>query len=82
MVQSKDWEAPELTDSIEEMSLDRGTIGLHTPFGCPCEWKEYKALNVHEKVKIAYFKDNKGGHLNECKNISLGWQNSRLALPV
>lgn len=60
MVQSKDWEAPELTDPIEEMSLDGGMVRLRTPLGCPCEWKEYKALNVHERVKIAYFKDNEG----------------------
>ncbi|BAI90219.1 hypothetical protein NIES39_D08020 [Arthrospira platensis NIES-39] len=26
----------------------------------PCEWREYKGLNVHEQGGVAFFKDNQG----------------------
>ncbi len=60
MVQRKDWEAPELTELVEGMSLDGRMVRLRTQLGHPCEWKEYQALNVHDRGKIAYFKDNQG----------------------
>jgi hypothetical protein len=46
-VQREDWCEVEIAEPIQELSLDGGIIRLRTEEGQPCEWREYKALNVH-----------------------------------
>jgi hypothetical protein len=58
LVHRTNWEEPKLEKPNEEMSLDGGMIRVRTEKGKPCEWKEYKGLNIHEQAKVAYFKDN------------------------
>lgn len=60
LVQRQDWSELEIPEPIEEVSLDGGMIRLRTDEGQPCEWREYKALNVHEQGSVAFFKDNEG----------------------
>ena len=31
---------------------------LRTPLGQPCEWRDYKAVNLHEWGVAAFFRDN------------------------
>ncbi len=41
------------------MSLGGGLIRLRTPVSKPCQWREFKALNLAEHHQgIAGFKDN------------------------
>lgn len=58
LVHRTNWEEPKLEKPNEEMSLDGGMIRVRTEKGKPCEWKEYKGLNIHGQAKVAYFKDN------------------------
>lgn len=60
LVQRQEWPEVELTTPISEMSLDGGMIRLRTELGHPCEWREYKALAVHDQIGVAFFKDNEG----------------------
>lgn len=60
MVQGEDWCEVEITDPIEELSLDGGMVRLRTEEGQACEWREYKALNVHGQEGVAFFKNNQG----------------------
>lgn len=59
-VQREDWCEVEIDEPIEELSLDGGMVRLRTEAGQPGEWREYKALNVHERGGVAFFKDNQG----------------------
>jgi hypothetical protein len=58
MVHRQEWEEITLCEPIREISLDGGMVRLRTPNGEVSEWREYKALNVQDQVKVAYFKDN------------------------
>ena len=58
LTQRREWPEPELLEPIEELSLDGGMVRLRTPQGQACEWREYKALAVHEQINIAFYKEN------------------------
>ena len=45
-------------DSVEELSVDGGKIRLRTAKGRPCEWRDYKAIKLHQQVIAASFRDN------------------------
>lgn len=60
LVQREDWCDAEIAEPIEELSLDGGMIRLRSEEGQAGEWREYKALNVHEQGSVAFFKDNQG----------------------
>ncbi|AFY61918.1 hypothetical protein Syn6312_2852 [Synechococcus sp. PCC 6312] len=60
LVQRQAWPEVVLTRPIEEMSLDGGMIRLRTEAGTPCEWRDYKALAIHDQAGVAFFKDNEG----------------------
>ena len=51
---------PKITKKAEALSVDGGSVRLRTPLGEPSEWKNYKALKVHERVGVAFFQDNEG----------------------
>lgn len=58
MVHRQQWEEVKLCQPIEEMSLDGGMLRLRTQLGESSQWREYKALSVNDRVKVAYFKQN------------------------
>lgn len=58
MVNKQKWPEIEVSEEIEEMSLDGGMIRLRTPLKEASEWREYKAINVNNQLNLAFFKDN------------------------
>jgi hypothetical protein len=60
LVHRQTFELPEVTQPIEEMSLDGGKVRLRTPKGEACEWRDYKAVNLHKCSIGAFFQDNQG----------------------
>ncbi len=49
---------PQVIPTVEEISVDGGKVRLRTPLGQPCEWKDYKAVNLHDHKVGAFFQDN------------------------
>ena len=49
-----------ITKKAEALSVDGGSVRLRTPLGKKSEWKNYKALKVHERAGVAFFQDNEG----------------------
>lgn len=45
-----------LKDTASQM--DGGTVRLRTPLGQQSEWKNYKAVQVHEEIGMAFFQEN------------------------
>jgi len=39
----------------EELSVDGGTVRIRTPLGKESEWKQYKAIKIHERAGAALF---------------------------
>ena len=58
MVHRQTFELPKVAQEIEEMSIDGGKVRLRTPQGEPCQWRDYKAVNLHQQAKAAFFQDN------------------------
>ncbi|BAU44711.1 hypothetical protein O77CONTIG1_04556 [Leptolyngbya sp. O-77] len=52
------FELPQVEETVEEMSIDGGKVRLRTPEGEPSEWRDYKAVNLHESCVAAFFQDN------------------------
>lgn len=40
------------------MSIDGGKVRLRTAKGAPSEWRDYKAVNLHQCGVSAFFRDN------------------------
>lgn len=49
---------PQVSQPVVEMSVDGGKVRLRTPKGEPCQWRDYKAVNLHEQSVGAFFQDN------------------------
>mgnify|MGYP001794175132 CR=1 FL=1 len=47
-------------EAVEELSVDGGKIRLRTAKGKPCEWRDYKAIKLHQQVIAASIRDNQG----------------------
>lgn len=58
LVHRQIFELPQVEETIEEMSIDGGKVRLRTPQGQPSEWRDYKAVNLHESRVAAFFQDN------------------------
>jgi hypothetical protein len=43
---------------VEELSVDGGKARVRTPLGQPCEWKDYKAVQLVQSACTAKFQDN------------------------
>ena len=50
---------PKSTSIAQAVSVDGGSVRLRTPKGQKSEWKNYKAIFIHERVGMAFFQDNK-----------------------
>ena len=58
IVHRQTFELPQLKREVEEISIDGGKVRLRTPKGQPCQWRDYKAANLHESTIEAFFQDN------------------------
>ncbi len=65
LVHRQSFEEPVGTAIVEKMSLDGDKVRLRTPKGQACQWRDYKAVNLHEQRIAARFQDN-GGFI-ECQ---------------
>ncbi len=58
LVQRHEFTEVRVNQEIEELSVDGGKVRLRTPKGQGCEWRDYKAVNLHGQAVAAYFQDN------------------------
>ncbi len=49
---------PQARTRVETLSVDGGKVRLRTPQGQPSEWRDYKAITLHEQVCAAFFQEN------------------------
>ena len=49
---------PKIIKRAKSLSVDGGTVRLRTPPGKQSEWKNYKAVRVHDRIGMAFFQDN------------------------
>ncbi len=49
---------PKIVKRIQSLSVDGGTVRLRTPLGKQSEWKNYKAVKIHDQIGMAFFQDN------------------------
>jgi hypothetical protein len=58
MVHRQTFDLPEIEHPVEAMSLDGGKVRLRTPQGEACIWRDYKAVNLHNRGVEAFFREN------------------------
>ncbi len=58
LVNSYDLPEPKIVKRANSLSVDGGTVRLRTPRGKQSEWKNYKAVRVHDRIGMAFFRDN------------------------
>lgn len=58
MVHRQDFKLLKASTEVSEMSIDGGKVRLRTPQGQPCQWKDYKGVNLHNLGVEAFFQDN------------------------
>ena len=49
---------PKTSKRAKSISVDGGTVRLRTPRGKQSEWKNYKAVKVHDRIGMAFFQKN------------------------
>ena len=55
---SVDFEPVSVDCGVKEMSIDGGKVRLRTAKGAPSEWRDYKAVNLHQCGVGAFFRAN------------------------
>ena len=58
LVQRHEFTEVRVNQEVEELSVDGGKVRIRTPIGLGCEWRDYKAVNLHGQSVVAYFQDN------------------------
>lgn len=58
LVQRSEIPEQESEDVVDGLSVDGGKVRLRTPERGPCEWRDYKAVSLHESCCNAYFQEN------------------------
>lgn len=58
MVHRQEFELPEIQGETKTISIDGGKVRLRTPEGKACEWRDYKAVNLHHNGVGAFFREN------------------------
>lgn len=58
MVHRQEFKLPTIEPETETISIDGGKVRLRTPKGQACEWRDYKAVNLHQKGIGAFFREN------------------------
>ena len=59
LVQRYEFTAVKVNQEVEELNVDGGKVRLRTPVGQGCEWRDYKAVNLHDLAVAAYFQEHK-----------------------
>ena len=49
---------PIIKKRADSLSVDGGSVRVRTPLGQASEWKNYKAIKVHQRVGMAFFQNN------------------------
>lgn len=57
LVHRQSFDLPDVSQPIEELSVDGGKVKLRTPLGEECEWKDYKAIATDQGM-VANFQNN------------------------
>ena len=58
LVHRQTFELPSVEHPVEAISIDGGKVRLRTPKGEQCIWRDYKAVNLHNRCVEAFFQDN------------------------
>jgi len=58
MVHRQTFKLLNVKTTVSEMSVDGGKIRLRTAKGQPCQWRDYKAANLHQHGVEAFFQEN------------------------
>jgi hypothetical protein len=58
MVHRQTFKLLSVETTVSEMSIDGGKVRLRTPQGQPCQWRDYKAINLHQLGTEAFFQEN------------------------
>lgn len=58
LVHRQDFEPVSVDCGVKEMSIDGGKVRLRTAKGAPSEWRDYKAVNLHQCGVGAFFRAN------------------------
>lgn len=58
LVHRQTFESPQVERAVAEVSVDGGKVRLRTLQEQPSEWRDYKAVNLHECCVAAFFQDN------------------------
>jgi len=61
-------ELTNITKRAEALSVDGGSVRIRTPLGEKSEWKQYKAIKIHDRV---------GGALYQQDEELIGWINQQ-----
>ena len=58
LVHRQTFAEPEVSEPVEEMSVDGGKVQLRTPKGQPSEWRDHKELKrlTHNKSALSFTK--------------------------
>lgn len=73
LVQRTQWQEAQATDSVETLSVDGGKVRLRTPKGQASQWRDYKAVTLHEQACGAWLQANEA---------LLRWVNGQPLAPV
>ncbi len=71
VVNNYDLPEPKITKRAESLSVDGGTIRLRTALGEKSEWKNYKAIKIHERAGIAFFQNYLRKHRSRIPDYQL-----------
>ncbi|MCT7974890.1 ISKra4 family transposase [Laspinema olomoucense] len=58
LVQKSNFPQADSKQKVDSLSVDGGKIRLRTEKPGPCEWRDYKAVSLHDSVCQAYFQEN------------------------
>lgn len=58
LVQRTQWQEAQALKSVEALSVDGGKVRLRTPKGQESQWRDYKAVTLHEQVCGAWLQQN------------------------
>ena len=58
LINSYELPKAKIVNRAESLSVDGGMVRLRTPLGKPSEWKNYKAIKIHNRMGMAFFQNN------------------------
>jgi hypothetical protein len=58
LVQKSEFPHADSKQKVDSLSVDGGKVRLRTEKPGPCQWRDYKAVSLHDSVCQAYFQEN------------------------